>query len=445
MKVGRRCYNETTLKDASFMKNVAEAYKMSSMNKRILGAVLFVIGAGIFGFILIRDWKISGTAFLQGGITGIETSSMTNYDTSTTSTPSAGKNETTTTTIGTKPSPTPEPRTSIIAQKPTLPILEPAPKPITQTPPIQGIATSTPTTPGASSATGASSQAPPSLPPLEAPSISINPRSIVGVLCYYHYGNGIYPVKGSGVIVNSQGYVLTAKHLVDPSWTRKTYATSLSAADKDFYAAATLDHCTIGLPEITSLPSIAQIQQFNPGTLNTRSFQYIAQPYFVPDRGTLSEAEFRDLDFSVLKITAMNDQCFSFNRACDELGHLPYNPVLYTESPRQNTDQVLSFGYPAEAINQADDGFYDFYLKGAVGHIENFFGGNLAFANRPLTFSFVASDLQIGRSGSPLFFKGYVVGILYGESSTEKSYNVSMAAIHSLLTASGQGWILATH
>lgn len=262
----------------------------------------------------------------------------------------------------------------------------------------------------------------------------------MGVLCYYRYNGGLYPSKGSGVIVNPNGAVLTARHLVDPHWTAWAYAATLTPWQKDFYGGAQLDHCEIGLPEGNTLPTASEIRSVNPGFAITQVFQYSATPQFIPRTlPGMSDNESRALDFSLLHITGPTSDCATRVQRCDlSAERFPYTPLLYQEMPRARADEVLTFGYPAENINDSSSGFYNFFLKGAVGQIQDIFVGDAALRDTNLNFSFAANDLQSGRSGSALFYKGYVIGVLYGNISTQISFNVSAQAIHALLLLESQ-------
>jgi hypothetical protein len=284
-----------------------------------------------------------------------------------------------------------------------------------------------------------------STPPAPAmPERQISPQSIVGIICYYRYNNQLYPTKGSGVIVSPDGTVLTARHLVDPQWAAWAYSDTLSSDQEAFFAGSTVDHCLVGLPEGNTLPTAEEIQSLNPSLLITHTFQYVAAPAFIP-RNVPGESdnESRGLDFALLRITGPSPDCATVQQSCNQLGYFPYTPLLYQETPPTHAGQVFTFGYPAEAINDADEGFYDFYLKGAVGQVQDFFQGDAALRGTPLDFSFMANDLQTGRSGSPIFYKGYVIGILYGNLSTLESFNVSAQAIHAVLQQNGQAGLVA--
>lgn len=277
-------------------------------------------------------------------------------------------------------------------------------------------------------------------PPATAtsPAATIEPRSIVGVTCYLSYEGQLYPMKASGVIVHPQGYVLTARHAVDPRWTATAYAETLTADQKAIYGNSTLHHCDVGLPDATTLPSASQIRSSNPSMPITQHFQYGTSLEFVPERTGLSFNEYENADFAVLRITGATFDCASWNANCAATT-FPYTPVLGNDLPRAGTDEILSYGYPSDHSS-----ITSFHMKGAVGVVNSYFRGDLKFVNDPQVFSFGASDIRGGRSGSPLFFKGRVMGILFGSTSLQESYNLTITSIREVLKTRGMDWILRT-
>jgi hypothetical protein len=271
-------------------------------------------------------------------------------------------------------------------------------------------------------------------------SAAIPSASIVGILCYLNYRNQLYPLKASGVVINPEGYILTARHAVDPQFTAMAYADTLTAEQTDFYSNATFDHCEAGMPENTTLPGSTDIRNSNPAASITSHFQYETSLQFVPAADGMDTEEYKNADFAVLKITAAAFDCARWNAACG-MSSFAYSPAG-SALPKAGVDEVLSYGYPAEAINQSGSSFYDFYLKGAVGTVGNYFRGAQKFANDPENFSFEAADIRGGRSGSAVFANGRIIGILYGSTSSQESYNVTITAIRSLLADKGLAWIL---
>ncbi len=279
-----------------------------------------------------------------------------------------------------------------------------------------------------------------------APAAAITPGSVVGVLCSYRYGSGTQLVKGTGVIVNPDGYVLTARHIVDPLWTAMAYNNVLDSSQHDLYSSAVLEHCEVGIPENITFPTADAIRSSNPAALITRNFQYSAQPYFLPNQLGMSQDEYRTADVAILHITGPTPTCMFSNQNCTYSNNFPYTPVT-TTLPRAGGDEVLSYGYPAEDnLNNTGTQFYNFYLRGAAGTVGRYTTGDQRFLGQQLSFSFEAQDIQNGRSGSPLFFNGKVIGILYGSTvgTSAESYNLTIPAVIGMLRDSGMDWILRT-
>ncbi len=326
-----------------------------------------------------------------------------------------------------------------------------APKPIAAAPvPIAPAATPSATpiaptsTPLPAATTAAATPTSTTLPPA-----TIAPQSIVGLLCHYRSTDpssaGTETLfKGSGVIVSPQGYILTAKHIVDPAWTAWAYSSTLPAATAAAYRNLVLDHCEVGLPEMNTLPTADEIKSVNPSTQLQGAMQYEAVAYFDPSRGSMSDLEYRQADFAVLKITTTTPDCAMWHKDCNDFGRFPYDAALARDVPPSRTAQVLDYGYPAELINEYGTDFNLFYLKGAVGYIDAYYGGDQYFKDQPFDFHFVANDIQGGRSGSPLFWNGYLVGIFFASDngSTQSGIALGMPAIYRLLEDSDKASVV---
>jgi Trypsin-like peptidase domain len=346
-----------------------------------------------------------------------------------------------------------------------------APQKLNPLPPSH-FTTTTPISSAASTSITSISVSPVPLPPSSSASTSLNTSIAtipieeapnVGLLCHYKINdpalkeeyepaedsNGEMLAKGSGVIVNPQGYILTAKHIVDPEWATIAYAGSMSSDEVQLDDALSLDYCDVGMPQNELTPSITTLQSDNPSIAISNPFPYVATLVFEPSKEDgLSEDEYEELDFAVLKISGPLKNCQTFN-LCTLPSSFPYSPVLYSFTPDQSSEPnvFIDFGYPAESINSTGGSFTDFYLKGAVGRLTTYYDGDAYFNNEPFVFEWQANDVLPGRSGSPVYWQGYVVGIETGgavENST-LDYAVGMPAIEQTLQANGWGNILMTH
>lgn len=279
---------------------------------------------------------------------------------------------------------------------------------------------------------------------LKQAKVTINPTAIVYLNCHYKPSPGREVMtlgeekltRGTGVIINPQGYIVTARHLVDPEWSVLAYPEDSKRALymnlKDNYL---FDFCETAPPTGDTLPTAAEIRALNPGTL-AGPFEYAATLYFKPAKENISESEFTSLDFALLKITRV---AYCQKEACPLPALFPYTPVRLDTPPLNH--EVLSFGYPIEAVVG-----YNPQLKGAVGTLKEFYGGDSLFKNKPLTFQWIATSARQGRSGSPIFAKNYVIGIELGAESqnTTINYGLGIPAIQEILRSAGQMNILST-
>ena len=273
----------------------------------------------------------------------------------------------------------------------------------------------------------------------------INSQSIVALNCHYkskkpqNYSSQVLGLGGTGVIINSEGYILTAKHLVDPEWVSLAFP---NEAESQLNDVREFEYCEVGLPpKNITLPTIENIQNPDQGFDLDPPFPYIATIYFNPQQGNLSDTEYKNLDFVIMKITRVLDSCQSFSGdLCNLPNSFPYTPVLYQETVKDN-DKVINFGYPSVDYSATLQGSVTgFILKGAVGFLENYYTGDKYFNNKPFVFNWIANNLVPGRSGSPVFFRGYVAGIVYASNylvDKTQGTAIGMPAIQQILTDNG--------
>ena len=131
--------------------------------------------------------------------------------------------------------------------------------------------------------------------------ILITAKSLIALNCYaksnnltitQKYGDSRGDIKwmlGSGVLINPQGYILTARHIVDPQWEVSSYGTFLSAKERKLDSQLIFDYCEVSFPiDDTNLPTTKQIRTQDPHIKLTRPFPYIATLYFTPSKENLS-------------------------------------------------------------------------------------------------------------------------------------------------------------
>ena len=247
----------------------------------------------------------------------------------------------------------------------------------------------------------------------------IDLRSVVVVKCLFKNtaGNQV-TAYGSGVMVGEGGYVLTARHVVDMAYTYRI--TGGKQGLRDY----TLDLCRIAVPpDGTETPTVTAIRTINSFTSVTE-FAYVAQVAFLPPEpaeGGMSEAEYDFADSALLRVTSA------------VTGALPRSfvasPMKIFELPVQG-EEVVSFGFPSGVPLYGNN----FYLQGSVGEIKDIVGGDQFFKNQPVGMTAVMETIG-GRSGSPVFWHGYVIGII--SSKEDYSRNTAISAIFPIARFAG--------
>lgn len=337
--------------------------------------------------------------------------------------------------IQASPSSTQETTTSTIGQNafvPQLPVSRPAtdikpkPKPAPAPVPVV-VATTTP-------ATEASQ-----LPPI----IQIDPETFVGILCYYNI-SAVNPangsviaksntlVRGSGVLVNSRGYILTNRHVVYPEDYTAAVGSVANASVK-----YQLDHCDVGqLPKGTHLPTPAEITSINP-LVRIPVLAYKAAPMFNSSSLPLSSVEAEYADFAILKITGLSADGPSFGFTSVP-SSFPYAKLIPVNNYDVIGQAVVTYGFPGDVTAGMQEAFQTLTMTGSVGSISQVEVGDLYYGNIPLV---ILTNLEIsgGRSGSPLFWRGYIIGLttFYVTGNRTQSGSVASDAIIKGLQATG--------
>lgn len=267
------------------------------------------------------------------------------------------------------------------------------------------------------------------------PTSTLEARSIVGLNCFFRHlptGRIMNLGKGSGVIVKSDGTILTARHLVDLS---HSASIDPGSTPPELLHTTAFDHCTVGqVPQGSTLPDTDIIRRVNPSTL-LPLLPYRAELIYLPASSNLgvSQIEADHLDFAVLRIVGLAPDAPYFG-----VTRLPPSfeiaAISRFETPPEGAD-VVTYGFPGDATRARQGAFTTFYLLGGVGRVKQVQGGDLKFLNRPLILN---TELEVrgGRSGSPLFWNGKVVGIVtaHAVQNVTDSYSVSMEAIYSLIS-----------
>ena len=264
---------------------------------------------------------------------------------------------------------------------------------------------------------------PPPPTPVVIADIPIDLRSVVVVKCLFKNVDGnVVTTYGSGVMVSREGYVLTARHVVDMAYTYRI------TGGKQGLKAYAFDSCRIAVPpDSTKTPSVVEIRTINPFTPVTE-FAYNAQVALVPQEpreGGMSDAEGDFADSALLRVTSA------------VTGALPpsfiASPMKIFDLPAEGSE-VVSFGFPSGVPSYGNN----FYLQGSVGEIKDIVGGDRFFKDQPMGMTVIMETIG-GRSGSPVFSHGYVVGVV--SSKEDYSRNTAIAGIYPLSRFAGDAGI----
>lgn len=231
--------------------------------------------------------------------------------------------------------------------------------------------------------------------------VPINMQAMVALRCVFVSPNATDKriAYGSGTIISDDGIILTARHLVDTA-----YIYEASNGRQGFYGYE-LSHCDVGFPkDSATTPTAEQIRKINPFT-NIDFLPYVARIDFLPNTSELSSAEKSLLDVALIKIIGLSEDAkiFGFTALPDSFAT---NTLLGNALPKGG-EEVITFGFPSGGPDYGSH----FRLQGSVGHIKRILGGDQFFRNKPVEIESLMETIG-GRSGSPLFWKGYVIGVV---------------------------------
>lgn len=291
---------------------------------------------------------------------------------------------------------------------------------------------------------------------IDPPVLTINPQVIVGIVCYadltYTNQNTGYTVtgpssvmwdSGSGVFIDKNGDILTNRHIVILA-DQFTTITDDNGNSIPVKISARVNHCDVGqLPADSVLPTTEQIQTINP-YVQVSVLGYTAQPAFISQTTGLSNNEIADADFAVLRITGVSQSgpTFGINSVPSSFPYATFLPV----QPYNKIDGlVITYGFPGNVSQGQGNFFQTLIMEGSIGRFTSMDFGDSYYADTPLT---IHTDMEIahGRSGSPLFWRGYVIGLVTrfdDLNNVTKSASVATDAIAKGLRYSGYNLSLA--
>lgn len=271
------------------------------------------------------------------------------------------------------------------------------------------------------------------------PQAQIDPQAMVGILCYYNTtltnplngataAGGQEMIRGSGVIVNSKGYVLTNRHIIQREDSAEIINTT-NGGQLQINVSYQLDRCEAGtVPAGTHLPTQQEIEAINP-LIRIPVLGYIVKPVYVSSNAGLSNDETLFADFAILQITGLTQSGPTFG-VTSVPSSFPYAKLLAIDKYGLTGNRVVTYGFPGDVTLGQNDSFQTLTMTGSVGNVTKVEFGNLAYADVPLV---VYTSLEIfhGRSGSPLFWRGYVIGLttFYIEGNRTESGSVASDAI----------------
>ncbi|MDI6734495.1 MAG: serine protease [Patescibacteria group bacterium] len=276
--------------------------------------------------------------------------------------------------------------------------------------------------------------------PAILPTKQILPTSIVGLICYFNYGyfnpstgvlesGSIALSRGSGVIISKNGLTLTNRHVIESDSSKQIV--SINGAEKEINVYD-LNLCEVGtIPETATLPTPDLIRSINP-IVRVPVLGYTAKLIYKPSLNNLSGIEAQNLDFAILKINGISESGPIFG-----ITSLPasfdYAEMLSSTNIEKN-DEILTYGFPGDVTEGTKSAWTTIYLTGSVGKYSGFFVGDKFFKETPLVLD-TEMEVYPGRSGSPLFWRGYVVGLVrsYNIGNRLNSHAIAIDAIQKIM------------
>ncbi|MDP2704002.1 MAG: trypsin-like peptidase domain-containing protein [bacterium] len=242
----------------------------------------------------------------------------------------------------------------------------------------------------------------------------IDLRSVVGIYCDFENKNGeTARYRGSGVVVRegsySEGtYILTNRHVVDVQWTK--WLTN----DPDIDPGLKLTECKVHILRAEGKILPEEMYPYPYYDLRVTSgvqYDFKARLAYLPKTKGLSENEESELDYAILEVTGKNTSKYFEH----ENPRLPASPIL-APTPKEwveiiKDNRVVMPGYAFQEIGAG--AFEEFRLLTKDGVVKDIYAGDEGLKGTPLTMLVeIPPDAYGGRSGSPIFYKGYLIGLV---------------------------------
>ncbi|MSR73585.1 MAG: hypothetical protein EXS60_00790 [Candidatus Pacebacteria bacterium] len=255
-----------------------------------------------------------------------------------------------------------------------------------------------------------------------AEAVPINPQTIVGIACDFEdedQTSNKKTTRGSGAIITNDGYIITARSMVDLGY--------LNDGLDNFR----LKQCYVGqLPESEPLPSAEAIRTIN-AFVRIPYLSYLADVSYIPEDKDASDYENAWMDFALLKISDMNPDVKFFGGPTHIPESFPAAPLLISELPKIG-DATLNFAFPSGTTLGHNDEIKTLFMQGLISSVTGYWAGDKRYADSLFLIEsrFTTGDSAGGRFGSPIFWKGYVVGIHTAkQQGSRQIYNISAKAI----------------
>ncbi len=253
--------------------------------------------------------------------------------------------------------------------------------------------------------------------------IPINPQSIVGIVCQFDseskHESERRMTRGSGAIITNDGYIITARSVVDLTYLQ------------DGFDGYTLTNCLVGqLPPSAPLPSTDAIRKIN-AFVRIPYLAYTADVAYISPDGDLSDYEKAWLDFAILQINGVNPDVKYFGGPTRIPDEFPIAPFLISELPKIN-NETLNFAFPSgTSVGQYAD-IRTIFMQGLISHVTGFWAGDARYATDLFLIEnyLDTEDTAGGRFGSPVFWKGYIVGVHTAkQQGSRQIYNLGAKAV----------------